>query len=388
MDITSLNSKKENKFKSIFVYLLALVALGFIVYFGGTVLGNLENFGGRSALTAENLYTEAEVFLNDTALGTTPYEGEIKAGENKVALRSDGRQFETTLNFLPNSHVVIRRDLGISENFSSGQVFWIEKNNAQTVLSVTSEPSNASVFVDQVEVGKTPFSTGDIGPGDYDFRIELPGYEGQSARIMIQRGYNLNISIKLFPIPVPAKVDVFEGSEDLYDLSSANPVVATDTNNWAKAVMYWNTTRGVNLAGLGVNKEPVFDYFIDYKGDLYTKNGELISSPEDYEKLESIYRGGYLGRSPEGPGLTTQARETYQTLKSGAFLPSGTNARIKETGTGWLRVRGAAGLTGVEVARVDVGGLYQVLEQVTDWVKIKVSDGVEGWVSKTYVDIL
>ena len=65
----------------------------------------------------------------------------------------------------------------------------------------------------------------------------------------------------------------------------------------------------------------------------------------------------------------------------------GKKAKVVETGTGWLRVRDAAGLNGVEIARVTVGQEYQVLEETTGWVKIKVSDTVQGWVSSDYVEV-
>jgi hypothetical protein len=388
MNFSPSTPNKSKKFASIMVYVLALFGLAFVVYFGGDVLRDFGNLRGKAALTADNLYETAEVYVNGVLVGETPFESsDIRAGENTVTLKTANRQYDTVINFLPNSHVSVRRDLGASENFSAGQVFWIEKSTAQTVLSITSEPSNASVYIDNTEIGKTPFSTDNLTPGEYDFRIELPGHEAQSNRIGITKGYNLNISIKLFPTPIPVKVDLFEGSEDLYDLSSDNSLVTSDTQNWAKAVVHWNSSRGINLAGVGVNREPIFGYFVDYKGDLYNQRGELVVTPEQYEALAGAGKGGYLGRTSDGIGLTPLARDTYESLKNAVFL-GGTTARIKETGTGWLRVRDAAGLTGTEIARVDVGETYPILEDTTDWVKIKISDEVEGWVSKTYIDIL
>jgi hypothetical protein len=151
-------------------------------------------------------------------------------------------------------------------------------------------------------------------------------------------------------------------------------------------VIYWNKTRGINLAGTGINKEPVFDYYLDYKGDIYNKDGELIKDPADYEQLKNAERGAYLGRTSDGNGLSQAAKETLQNI--GEIGTSGEKTvTIKQTGTGWLRVRDVAGLTGGEVARVDVGGSYKLLEEQEEWVKIMVSDTVQGWVSKTYVDI-
>jgi hypothetical protein len=388
MSITTLSSQKSGfNFSQLALYFFALIGVASIVYYGGNIIKNIDNLKGRSAVKIESANSEAEVSINGKVVGKTPYfSKDAIAGETTVVLRTDDRQYETVLNFLPNSEVIINRDLGVSENFSSGQNFWIEKSASQTVLSITSEPTGASIFIDNTEVGRTPYSSSNLSAGEYDVRIEMTGYEGQMAGIKIQKGFNLNIAYKLFPIPVPAKVSLMEGSESLYNLTMNNTAVTADAENWAKAVHYWNITRGVNLAGSGVNKDPVFDYYVDHKGDLYDRNATSIATKEDFSRLKEISKGAYLGRTSDGEGVTPQAKEALKAL-SEAGIAGGKTATVKQTGTGWLRVRDNAGLAGVEIARVDVGKKYSILEETTEWVKIKISDTVSGWVSKTYVDI-
>ncbi len=370
------------------IYLLGIASVGLIIYFGGDIVQSINNLRGKAALTVDSPGIEAEVIINNKSAGNTPFEkSDIKPGETKIAIKGENRQYETTLKILPNTHTLVNRDLGVSDNFSSGQIFWFDEKNSSTVLSVTSEPSGASVFIDNSELGKAPFSTATLTPGEYDLRVEMQGYEPQTTRFKVQKGYNLNISVKLFPLPVPAKVNLFEGSQNLYDLSTNNSVISSDIQNWVNAIIYWNKTRGINLAGLGVNKEQVFDFYLDHKGDLFDKEGNLIMSPTDYEKLQGAEKGAYLGRGTENAGLTNEAKETYEKLTSGSFAIGGKTAKVKDTGTGWLRVRDAAGLGGTEIARVDVGKSYSVIEEQTEWVKIKVSETITGWVSKTYLEI-
>ena len=387
MPITSLTPKKDVYLSSIIIYLLAILGIAFIVYFGTDVIKNIGNLKGKSVFQTLSQYQDAEVLVNGKSLGTTPYESnDITAGENKITVKTPTRQYDTTINFLSNTQVVVNRDLGVTEMFSSGQNFWIEKSSSGTVLSITSDPSNVSIYIDEAEIGKTPFSNNTLTPGEYDLRLESPGYETQIGRIKIQKDYNLNVAIKLFPIPVPAKVDLMEGSQNLYSASTATGAVYSDVGSWIKAAIYWNKTRGINLAETGVNKEPVFDYYLDYKGDVYNKEGELIRDPAGHEQLKGATRGVYMGKSSDGTGLSQAAKETYQTL-SGLGTIGEKMATIKETGTGWLRVRDQAGLSGTEIARVDVGGSYKLLEEQEEWIKLKVSDTIEGWVSKAYVEI-
>jgi hypothetical protein len=59
-------------------------------------------------------------------------------------------------------------------------------------------------------------------------------------------------------------------------------------------------------------------------------------------------------------------------------------ATIKNTSTGWLRVRQAPG--GAEVGKVYPGESYVVLDTSAGWLQILLEDGT-GWVSGTYTTI-
>lgn len=77
------------------------------------------------------------------------------------------------------------------------------------------------------------------------------------------------------------------------------------------------------------------------------------------------------------PGTISQATPTLQTGKGG-------NVLIKETPTGWLRVRAGPSQTSEEVARVKPGEKYPLLEEKSGWYKIPYEEGKEGWISGTY----
>lgn len=57
---------------------------------------------------------------------------------------------------------------------------------------------------------------------------------------------------------------------------------------------------------------------------------------------------------------------------------------IKETETGWLRVRDKNSNSGIEITRVKPGESYVLLEEQTDWYKIDLGNGKNGWISATY----
>ncbi len=384
--------RSDNKsISTVLIYFLGILGIALVVFFGGEVFKYLGGFGGKAGLTVEVVNGEATVLINNKEVGKTPFESKgIKSGTNTVTVKNDSQQYQTTIKFLPSKKgqtfaVGIVRDLGVSDIFSSGQEFWFDKDNPNDTLRIISEPSGAAVSIDGSEIGKTPFSSAAITTGDYEITVSLAGYETQTTRINIQKGYTLNGSIKLFPYPVASVVKAFEGSAGLYDVSSDNTALTSDTKSWVEGILYWNKTRGINIDSVGLNKEKVFDYFIDYKGNIYNPDGNIVQTKEDFDNLKDTKRGAYLGRISDGAGLTKEAKDALNTL-SALGLASKT-AKISETPTGWLRVRAEASLNGKELTQVTSGSSYNVLEEATGWIKIKVSETITGWVSSAYVTI-
>lgn len=377
---------QTNKHTTIIIYALIFLGLAALVFFGYDFVKNLTGLGGKAALRADVFYGQAEVYLDGALLGNTPFESkEIKSGEHTVLLKGDGVEYEVTLDFVKNTEVVVKRDLGISSVFSAGQNFWFDKSGSDAVFSVISEPVSADIYIDGEKIGTTPFTSSDLSPGGYDIRIEKAGYEAQSARIEVDEEHKLNISAVLFPNPVPEKVDLLDGSTTLYDISSNNLTVTSNRNDWADAVVYYNMTRGINLAGVGVNKEAVFDYFIDFEGNLYDAQGTKVSV-DNAGFIAEATKGAYLRKLSDGDGLSEAAKDTFLVLEDSG-VASGNTVTILETGTGWLRVRDEPGLDGGEISRATVGEEYVVLDEAPGWIKIKISDAVEGWVSDTYVEL-
>jgi uncharacterized protein YgiM (DUF1202 family) len=63
-------------------------------------------------------------------------------------------------------------------------------------------------------------------------------------------------------------------------------------------------------------------------------------------------------------------------------------ATIKDTGTGWLRVRDQASNAGVEVAKVNVGQNYPYVSTLNGWFEITYSPGKNGWISGQYATLV
>ena len=65
---------------------------------------------------------------------------------------------------------------------------------------------------------------------------------------------------------------------------------------------------------------------------------------------------------------------------------TGQTVLIKETPTGWLRVRGEPSTVGAEVGRVNPGEKYTLLEEKDGWFQIEYEEGKNGWISGQYAE--
>jgi len=80
----------------------------------------------------------------------------------------------------------------------------------------------------------------------------------------------------------------------------------------------------------------------------------------------------------EEPKATSSAKTKEQDLE----------IEILETEVGFLRVRKEPNVNSEEVARVNPGDTFIVIDEASGWLKIKYDGEKEGWVSKTYTKTL
>ena len=382
--ITSLTMGPKKKMNVALYYILGIIGVGLIVVLGGETIRGVFELKDSAALNVETPYFPgAAVLVDGVSLGQTPLSNaKVKPGTHQITIKTDSRQYVTSANFLPKDGYIysvgIVRDLGVSDTFSSGQDLWFDKEGSGNVLRVISDPSGATVLIDGAADGTTPYSSSKITEGSHELQIDKPGYESQKAQVNIKHSNLLNVSFKLLPTPVPSPVALLLGSQNIYNLSSQNSVLLSDTQEWAKGVAYWIKTRGILVSGAQLTNDWKFDLLVDYKGNLFDPQGGAVSSIA----LTTNPVIGYLGNVADGAGMSTQA---VAALKNTGF-GLGKQIVIKASTTGWVRVRSLPSLTGAELTRVNDGSKYSVIEEKTGWVKIQVTDTLSGWVSTDYTE--
>jgi len=344
----------------------------------------------KAGLQVESLSQEKlEVFIDGQLKGTTPFlDDNLKPGRISLELKSTQGSYATSLDLYENTRTTVLRQVSASPILSGGEVVWLEKIavSGQSRLNVIGTPEGAKVFLEENEVGTIPYISETMDSGTYLIRITAPNYKEEVVRVSLQDGYQLTAEITLPIIPVPQgelkKMPEQETSYwSVFDLSSSNSNLTPLPASWVKAVsLYYQS-----------NPLPArFDFYFDYQGNFYDKDGALVNfSDPTAAKPEplagQIFVLGYLGNANDQK-ISNLAEESLSILAQLLGEKFGLKVKILPTAHGWLRVRSTP--NGTEVARVNEGEQYTLLEEVTGWVKIQVSDQLTGWVSSEFISKL
>jgi len=166
----------------------------------------------------------------------------------------------------------------------------------------------------------------------------------------------------------------------IFDLSQEDSTLFANPAAWVKGLVHWVQTRFKEA-----DAPPEFDYFVDWQGKVYDHRGVPFSGLAEISVEEG--RIGYLGRASD-EALTDAAQTALEKLLAAVpALPGagGVQIEILETGAGWLRVHSdPVPGTANEVARVDVGNSYPLVDEQPGWYQIELEDGIQGWIAATY----
>lgn len=241
-------------------------------------------------------------------------------------------------------------------NAKFGEIFLGVKESSG--ISVISDPAGATVFLNGQEVGKTPLSEKNLEVKTYEIKI-------QKEKLVWQGKVKLTAGT------------VTVVSRDLSaDLASSAGEMLTLEKGSGLTIISSPTEAGIVVDGKSLGKTP------------------LIVSVDSGEHMIVVSKANYLNRSiradlPSGFNLTVSAdlalSEADLTV---APLPVATQVPevvVKNTPTGFLRVRDKPNLTGKELAQVKPGETLVLLEEQGVWGKVRLANGTEGYVSAVYI---
>jgi hypothetical protein len=115
---------------------------------------------------------------------------------------------------------------------------------------------------------------------------------------------------------------------------------------------------------------------------------KLIINVQLSRKIEVGQEATASGEARMTPTPTTKGKAVV-TPRPTTTLPDKPYVVVKETPTGWLRVRMGPSVSATEAAKIGPGEAFPYLsEEKSGWLKIEYEDNKEGWVSGVYVDLV
>lgn len=226
-------------------------------------------------------------------------------------------------------------------------------------ISVLSQPADAKVFLNDTEVGKTPYENGDLEPKEYLVKLQ--------KNEMVWQGL-----VKLKP----------------YTLAVVNRELSPDSSFGAGEILTLDRGKGLTVISNPSDAE------VEVDGKLYGVTPVSSDIPKG-EHTISLSHANYLKRNiraviPNDFNLIVSVdlalSEADLTTISTPPIKETLELKVLNTPTGFLRVRDKPSLSGKEIARVKPGDTLILLEEQSGWDRVRLSDGTEGYVSSAYVE--
>lgn len=229
-------------------------------------------------------------------------------------------------------------------------------------ISILSTPEQALVFLDGLEVGKTPFEDKNLDVRQYSVKLDKDGASWQG------------------------NVKLTHGT-----MTIINRDLAKNQASSSGEILTLERGRGVTIISNPKDAEVEIDGIKSGKTPISINSGSG-------EHTILITHANYLNRSikatlPTGFNLTISVdlalSEADLTTISAPVItqtPQTLQVIVKQTPTGFLRVRDKASLNGKEVTRVNTGEKLVLLEELAGWDRVRLPDRTEGYVFSTYVE--
>lgn len=226
-------------------------------------------------------------------------------------------------------------------------------------ISILSTPSDATVYLDEKEVGKTPYEDKNLEVKEYTVKItkEKASWQG---KITLTAGTVSVINRDLAP-------DIASSAGEILILNKGKGLTIisnpTDTQVEIDGKSYGNTPVNVDITP--------GEHTVLISNSNYLKRSIRVDLPANFNLTVSV---------------DLALSEADLTAITTPVIIQAPEVIVKNTPTGFLRVRDKPNLIGKEITRVKPGDRLILLEELGSWDQVRLSDGTEGFVSASYVE--
>jgi len=259
-------------------------------------------------------------------------------------------------------------------------------------LQINTTPA-ANVFVDGKLLGKTPYQGSDWNPGEVSLKLipesttlPLASWEG---KIKLSSGV-LTLIERDFAVSENESSGEILTLEKIKDKKLATLSVISDPDGTLISV----DGEAKGFAPLSLDKIGVGDHQIVVTKEGYEEKTVRAKTIAGFKLIANVK----LAQKPETPtasvsgeltptpaGKASTPTTTSPTPKPSGTVTEATKVLIKETPTGWLRVRLGPSINATDSgAKVNPDEEYPLLGEESGWYKIEYEENKEGWISSQY----
>lgn len=255
------------------------------------------------------------------------------------------------------------------------------------VLKVGSTPT-ASVFLDNKHVGRTPVETS-VAVGDYTIRLvpetttqALASWQGN---VKIARESLTYVNANLAESEFTTAVETMW----LEKITSKLAEVAVTTNPDGATVSVDGETKGITP--ISIPNIAAGDHSLAIASPGFVSRNMKVKTTAGY-KLNAIVKLALSGESTQEASASPTLTPTPTKAPGSATDPTKPFVTIKDTPTGFLRVRMEPTTAATESAQVKPGEKYSISDEQKDakgttWYNIKYDGTNTGWISGQYATI-
>jgi len=291
--------------------------------------------------------------------------------------------------------------IGIFILFILVRFFFFEKTNQLGRIKVLSSPT-AGVFINNEPKGKTPFEQ-KYPPGEYTVKLIPEGEDSKTVswegKVTVYANTLTYISRVLGTSDLTSAGEILSITKMEKKPKGETGEVSVVTDPAGSIVFLDNDEKGIaplTLKDVPAGEHELAVYLPGFfrstqkinvaKG--YSVNAQFkLALDKTHKTLEQELTEKQKEASESAKTESTDSDMQEEDTKSASTSTSKNTLTIAETPTGFLNVRDEPSTAGTQIDQVSPGDEYEYTDEKNNWYKIKLSDGTEGWVSGTYVDV-
>lgn len=245
-------------------------------------------------------------------------------------------------------------------------------------LKVVSSP-NASIFIDNLAIGRTPFDD-KYKVGEYLLKLipegDATGTASWQGKVKIYKNALSYVNRELGSSDISSAGEVFTTTKmDKPPKNAAFGEIYIETEPNGAIVYLDNDEKGVATVILADVLKGDHELSVFMPG--FFRRTQKINVEPGY-RVNAYFKLAIDQTQKLSPAKTKESKEATESAEL-----KKTTIKIKDTPTGWLRVREEPNLDASESGRVKPGEIFSFLEEKEGWYKIKFEEK-EGWVSSVY----